>query len=877
MSSQASASHRGLRGSSGGKKKATANPSLISLFCDGVDAKPPNRASQKLNSNILASRHRNLNNSSRRRRDRSGSLNLLPEIDNVRKIGVPEEGEKDATPQELYAIGAVFDHLYRGGSLMSCVRVFRKEVNRPSINFGCGLNFGMMGHDDEEDNTIYNNSTYNDDETLPTMDDGSYARERSFNTFDDGTYDPSLFSRDSTLESSIDTDRVRGFKNKRIDEKTNRPWDEQTERYPPTSRRKQSRIRSTNSSRNYRRDKSSKNNRGHKQAPDEETMSNLWDGVTEGNSPPESPKGSSDDLSSPPRLRSVLDDFEQPSGCHGFDSSAASSKVKTEAEEAIVRLKTWTDVLIAAAKENGPKVAAAASAAANAAGATAFRKEESSSSSTDDESDDSTDRNDPEDVTNLVHMMRNTEDTKDSPTALKAALMRTFSSNLSPFLKAYQKTEDGDGEEGKEDEGKDSSDSSYNGNGSPPLNSLAMRMQNMAYKEPTRTFAVSEQNQLTPERMRHEKLNIKKKADSVVPSKQVAPLPSSSATVGSSSTSPQSGGQRKQAVGSPVRGDAPSVSQRSVRSSGKGVAAASVAGSWNTETIGSHRGGDTSSVNTSSITSVNEIPSTIRLDPVRQHSSPLSTRQRDAASSPLARSLSRLSGIALDTSPPSGMSRKSSTASVSLPRRRSLFRRRSSPDNQDKPLADNSGGQQEPSTPRRKGNLPPVPPPNSSTTPSSRKHRTIGGGSVASVSTSGSSGTNNNTPPQSGESDADEATVATPPKEISKSESQTLKKRFPSFRRKGSTKKEHPSSNSPRSAMDLKFDNAAQFQLGPSTEFYHDGSVIDIDDESNIGAVDNYVLGKLDKEVCETSSTDGLLAMNDNSEHNGFEVQSVEI
>lgn len=97
---------------------------------------------------------------------------------------------EDATPQELYAIGAVFEHLYRGGSPSKCIRVYQKEMSRaPELSM-----FGRSAYRGEDDEW-----TYNDMDTID----------------DNGT---SYMSVDETIFSSSTRTR----------RKPEQPWDEAT-------------------------------------------------------------------------------------------------------------------------------------------------------------------------------------------------------------------------------------------------------------------------------------------------------------------------------------------------------------------------------------------------------------------------------------------------------------------------------------------------------------------------------------------------------------------------------------------------------------------------------------------------------------------------
>mmetsp|Transcript_9056 Transcript_9056/g.26879 ORF Transcript_9056/g.26879 Transcript_9056/m.26879 type:complete len:1126 (+) Transcript_9056:2409-5786(+) len=1068
------ASHRGHRGSSKAKN-TSRNSSLISLFCEGEDTKDSQKttsiiykgfcngngngkakekarkkvknAKAKIIANVSSNVKANVNSSSsnnsrRRNRERSRSLNLLPEIDGVRGIGVSENGEKDATPRELYAIGAVFDHLYRGGSPMNCISVFRKEVNRPRGNFGCGVGAfgglgsygcgiegegGVGGDDEEDEDDTYAAYTYNgeddtyqtdtyaqkimDDETLPTMDgDGSLATDNGNerNMYDLYTLaevedDPSLTSRETSNSNS--NSNIASAK--AVSPEEGRPssppltWSSRRTRgillrkknnsnnNNSSSTRKSSLLKSAAATRAFSRKKSKKkvtilqstksgskdngngksnnneddkndknsssistNKKSHHRTKQQEedgpklvtTAGLLWHGFSFSDwNPPESspvsfpssrissiasgsasPSPSSSPSSSPPRgVKAFLDDADNSveGMIYDYDDHDIS-----ETEEAIERLRMWSEILVEAARENGPKVAAAAlegaraaTEAATKAGATAvpqayrMTNSQSHSSSTTCTTTGTATSSPPrnrrphissaeatEDLTKLVHMMRDTvadnipEETKASTTALQDAVVRSFRKNLGAFLKVYDERygelEDQDDYEDDQDSGDDDEDKDdrRSRRRRQPLNSLAMRMQHMAYKEPTRTYAVSEKNQVFPERMRkdHETNTVAgvgvgvppllnsslSSSDASSPSIQIESLPPIKTRARSKVS------HHHQAEASAPLPSTPKSSSRnhhhhhdfaSVTPSARSSNTPSSSGTSvsvpneGSEGVGHHRG-DVNYV------MEGEVPTTIRINSLS------TVLTRDSSSMPRSSS---------NTGNGNG---NASVVSHSFRRSRSLFRRKNS-------ISENNNSNTisapEPSTPTPRKNdlLPPVPPPRSSTMTTNRK---AGGNSICSSTASldNSSDWNNHHLSESIAA-TDQATVATPPKMTpSQSQSQLsnnnnnngLIKRISSFRLKKVGSRQSASAfgthnmrviqqRSPTSTMDQRDLECTYISCDgvvAATAFcYHDGSIIDIDDESNVGNIEHNLLSRFN-EAEELSVVDEVGSTGENINSN---------
>eukprot|EP00536_Pseudo-nitzschia_multiseries_P010849 jgi/Psemu1/27247/gm1.27247_g len=1007
MAGEVTASHRGHRGSTQAKTKTktkttSKNSSLISLFCEGEALKDknaqkttsvlyqhpniphlgPNIASNRSNANSNANSNvtskvnnkssaknksisnantnsNNTVNSARRRRNRDGSLNLLPEIDGVRGIGVSKNGEQDATPRELYAIGAVFDHLYRGGSAMDVIGVFRKEVSRPRGNYGCGLGafvnagggsyYGCTGGDaygcgDEGEEDTYAGYTYNDeddtcqtdtymhmlqkmmdDETLPTVGDASLetneqdqdrAAGMMYDLYTLAEDDPSLTSRESnasgrpvspptspSLQPSSRRNRG-GILRKAASPKRRRTFARRKSKTKSKSkdRRSQNQNQHQHQHQNHR-DENAKANENENQNErvedtDADTAALMWHGFSDC-TPPASPlsfsrsSNSNNDISntpSPPRVRSILDEANGgASPIYVYDDNDIS-----EAEEAIERLRMWSEVLLAAAKENGPKVAAAAlegaraaTAAATKAGVTAvpqsYRTEHSysfspcSSPGNSPPRSNSRSRSRPhassaeatEDLTKLVHMMRDTvaenipEDAKASTTALQEAVLQTFHTNLSAFLRAYEDQQDGgallaEHEEGEEDDDDDDDEIPMKRMGrSQPLNSLAMRMQDMAYKEPTRTYAVSEENQVSPE----QRIRIDNKNENLTPP-PASPTSSSDDDDDQSSVTveipPKALAATATATATPPYDDDDDASVSSnASSSGSSVTDASGCGcapalalALPPEAPGFHRG-DTVCV------PLGTVPTTIRVN--------------------------SLTTVLSSSSKEPSVPRASSTTSIR--RKRSLFRRKhgTADGALPPPVPDTTSSSSVCATPRRKDLLPPVPPPRSSTTPSSRKqYASPPPNSICSIAASASASDHSSLNNQSDcDADTDQATVATPPKMTRSLSSNGLVKKFSSFRlKKGSSnhKRNTIDGGSPKGVADFAYASsdgvvgAAAVAATDTTDFYyhHDGSVIDIDNESNVGNIEQHnLLSRFNgagnfSAAATTTTTDGWRAMLNN-------------
>jgi hypothetical protein len=772
-------SHRGHPGSSSAKN-SHRNP-LISNFEKKVSI---GNVEKKVNIGNVKKIHMKTSKGQNRRNERGNKpVNLLPEMDGIRGIGV---GKEDATPQELYAIGAVFDHIYRGGSPLNCISVFQKEVNRAPHKkpYGCGgFGCGM-----EEETTIMKKMVSADDDTLGTME---WTYNRSF-----GTYDRSFISRDSTFQSSLDEDRARAirFASGRSHDESSQPWDEEHIRnigMSPPRRKKGSKFRKHKSDGSVDKNKS-----------DSRDIINSK-------------------VSSLDREGSILDEGARPENHH--DNCE-------EQDDIMERIMTWSQLLVAVAKENAPIAVAAASkatstavtAAAAAAGATARTENTASYASSD--------------LTSLVHMFRNTiaegipEETVASTTTLQAA--------LSSLVRNYESQEEDD---------LYSSDDSYDVSISTPprpLNSLAKAMRSIANKEPTRTYAVSEQDQVVgkyaatkPTSLRplnevssstHRGTESKTSASSV------------GATIESSETPPQQLRGETSSL-SPISTDSLSPLKRYNIAAGLTTTSLSGISRSDTEGKASHRG------DAASVTSPprSKIPSSIRMAPKELFISP-----------------SRVS---------------TSSSGASITHRRSLFRRRGSTDGTLSNASDKNQSTQNPvskSSPSRRRHLPPVPPDMSPTTPSaaspSRKlylSSDNDGTELSIIGYSEENGTDNVsvvTP--------DRSTAATIPSSSPKSLSGISIKKIFSFRERksdnSSKDKDTTNANSPR-RVDTQI-----FQLATAdtrTDFFYEESVIAESMNNN----ENIIVTPLNVDSNANFTTDSMLFTESNQEASEYEVQSV--
>ena len=674
---------------SGNKKVSISNITQVETFKKGGSSNNKRRQQEP---------HRSYQNNYRGSRKKT--VNLLPEIDGVRGIGV---SDGDATPQELYAIGAVFDHIYRGGSPMNCISVFRKEVNRrpPSKMYGCGgFGFGMTGEDEK--------SHTGDDDSLPTMD---WTFTRSASIGDDTLLD--LYTLDGTYDRSF---RTRSYLSRSVRSRDSQPWDEDNLEETtggrfgapslPQHRRSGGRKHRSNGTKNGKR------------------------GML--------PHGQSliDDEGP---LRTVDEEYDE----HTVDT-----------DETLERLKTWSEVLAAAARE----------------GATACSGSPSASNAR-------------SDLISLVHMLRNTVE-ENIPEDTRASLARAFDTNLSCFLRSYDRHDAEDYYH----------ESSHMTDEAPerPLNSLARAMKKIAMKEPTRTYAVSEQHQVTGRTSKSADLTIR--VASPILADETSTLVSDSVEVTIETSDTPSAAQKMDSSGSTADSSTPS---KQTSSNAGPSSTASVGGSSRAETVGSHRG-EAASVGTPLRRATSSVPTSIRLPP--------DTSSEDAAKATVLQELFM--------SPPRVRSSNSAAS------RLSLFRRRDAKTVDASTTASvvSSGT----GTPSRR-HLPPVPPARSPTTPSSAS------GSAGKLNKSSDTMPSENSIIFEANTEAngttDNATVVTPPRSVSDVASTksspsgiSLKKRF-SFRRKstgGST------TGSPRSAMGV--DTSTIFQATTdtmSTHMYH--------------------------------------------------------
>lgn len=337
---------------------------------------------------------------------------------------------------------------------MNCVGVYQKEVrrrpnnkSRNSSSFAACGGLGCYGNgwqDLDDDTLMQSKLTMDDDETFPTMDDTSYTNMDddlyTFDEEDEGTYD--TYQSNSTSGKRIRSSLL--AKNTAMEGRS--PSQDEANKLPPYN----------------------------KQRSSDDSMS-MWSGI----------------VSHRPDNTTKTANSNKPSSSNNKRFSRGDS-----ADDLEKRLKMWSDILVAAVEEKG--LAGAAAEATSAA----FSNEEPSSS-------------DGDDLKHLVHMMRNSvkEGVQEaSKAALEAEVVRTFQTNLDSFVKNYKAKRE-QTEENKNDDDNGDGDDDYENtttshlswitpqtNGTTrdqqPLNSLAMRMRSMATKEPTRTYAVSESDQV---------------------------------------------------------------------------------------------------------------------------------------------------------------------------------------------------------------------------------------------------------------------------------------------------------------------------------------------------------------------------------------------
>lgn len=670
-------------------------------------------------------------------------VNLLPEMDGIRGIGV---GKQDATPQELYAIGAVFDHIYRGGSPLNCISVFQKEVHRAPRRkqpYGCGC-FGC-GSGRQEEASIVTKAVSADDDTFGTM-EWTYTRSSLDDTYtldEFGTYDRSFISRDSTFQSSLD-----------------QPWDEEHSRKIEMS------------------------------SPYWKKRIKFRKHISDGSSV-DMNKSDSRDI-----------------------SNSEMSSLNRKQDDTMKRVMSQSKVLVGVATENAPiAVAAASKATSKAANAAA--------------SAGATART--ENTTSFVHMFRNTM-AKGIPEKTGASTATTLQAALSSLVRNYAS---------KDEDDFYSTDGSYDASiSSPPrpLNSLAKAMRSIANKEPTRTYAVSERDQVVgkdaaTKSTRLRPMNeVSSSAHRGTASKTSAS--SVGATIESNVTPPQEIRGETSSI-SPISADSLSPLKRYNIAAGFTTTSLSGISRSNTEGKGSNRG-DTAS---STTPPRGKIPSSIRVAPKELFISP----SRVTTSSPGA----------------------------SIGHRRSLFRRRASTDD----TISNQSTQNLVSkfSPSRRRHLPPVPPPSASS-PSRNLYLS-----------SDNDGTELSIIGYSEENGADNVSVITPdrstaapvPSSSPKSLSGISIKKIFSFRERKTTDnsrndKDCTNANSPRGVNTQIFQSATADTRTDS--LYEESIIAESMDNNDIIIVTPL---NFDKNDTSFSTTDGVLFTVNNQEERKYEVQSV--
>ena len=791
-------SHRGNPGSSSATNSHRI--SLISLLQE--KEKASSEKENKVNiSNMNKIHNENKGNQQQHQRGARGrrGTNKKKTVDQVHRIGI---GNEDATPQELYAIGAVFDHIYRGGSPRKCMSVFKKEVSRapPAKIFGCvGFRWNAEEEEADDDHTLqtmdwtYNRSFLGDDDLYTIDENGSYAR--------------SFMSRDDTLQSSLDEERARVIRFANDRDKPDQPWDEGT--VSPINRKK-----------------GSKTAKFRKQRLEFDADTRLWSdlsGITISGG-----KDKRGTIKSPKRTTKN----SNRSNPDLDEGELSIDDVFSEADETIERFKSLSEILASSAREN----------------------EENESHSPDPTLNCSM-----KDLTPLVRLFRNTvsggisEDTKSSTTALKINLDRIFNTNCA----RNNKGDDVDDDFYRSDESTFITPSSQK---PKPLNSLAMTMQSIAYKQPTGIYAASEQDQVAGKKRStlSEQRRTKQKPTNVSSTPTTSPSSVGAATIAFDDI-PVARGQNGDStvVVAPLSKQFATVTGVSTTASLSGISRA------DTEGVGSHRGDAITPVSTSPR---QKIPSSIRMPPSHSHSHSV---LQDLFISP---------------------SRVSSSA-ASIPHRQSFFRRRESynVDSRDGYYYSENANKApnalakaaSSSSPRR--NLPPVPPTRSPTTPSTASSPTRN-----LHLSSDNDGTELSIIGFPEEHGTDSNSVITPPQQlVSSSSGISMKKRF-SFRkrktdvvsRKNSTANDvAANADSPRSTMGVNtklfLSSSASYNENTGAYCYDSAIGHVADDATNMdeNEIDVVLAPTFDED--EISTTNGLLLTQKNIAPSEYEVQSV--
>jgi hypothetical protein len=502
-------------------------------------------------------------------------------------------------------------------------------------------------------------------------------------------------------------------------------------------------------------------------------------------------------------------------------SNSEVSSLDRKQDDAMKRVMLWSKVLVAVAKESAPiavaaaskatyKAAKAAKAAAAGAGATARTETTTSFARSD--------------LTSLVHMFRNTI-SEGIPDETGAPNDTTLQASLSSLVRNYKSQEEDDFY---------STDGSYDASiSSPPrpLNSLAKAMRSIANKEPIRSYALSERDQVV-------------RKDATTKSTRLRPMHDvfSSDHRGTESktsnvTSPQELRRETSSI-SPISADLSSPLKRYNIAAGFTTTSLSSISRSNIEGKGFHRG-DAAFVATPPR---GKIPSSIQVAPKELFDSP----PRITASS----------------------------SGASIVHRRSLFRRRASTDDT---IVDTIPDQSNhnPSSkfsPSRRRHLPPVPPDMSPTTPSaSSPSRNL-------YLSSDNGGTELCIIGYSEEADnvsviTDRSTAAPIPSSAAKSLSGISIKKIFSFRERKTSDnsrkdKACTNANSPRRVNTNIFQSPT---ADTRTDLFYEESIISESMDNN----DIIIVNPINFGENDTSTTDGVLFTVNNREASEYEVQSV--
>ena len=467
----------------------------------------------------------------------------------------------NTTPLELYAIGAVFDHLYKGGSPSAILEVYKKEVNKPSTEllelYLCGGNdyrqaitgpsgssaaAAAAGHRrhhnytknlldaivEDDHQTLFTNEEDNDSGTIQTMQTNSVIGNSVYynnDTDDDGTYDSTYFSTEVARPTTHGDAGRRNIKNGSIlklalpSNRTGRPAEEDETASRPFDEYTVEKLNLPASNKSLSRDITSR--LGSESAL---SVPSVWAGVV---TTPEKNSSSTttNETTTKNKNKKDLDDSDDSldrilnSGTpnktskknHTSDTGTITTTgtVTVDSGDVVADAtmgrtwKLWLDVLVSA---SGTANSATTMVAPSTITPTSPSRRSTGALPLSQE------------LESLVRMVRDAiaHDTKDKTDLIQSAFLRTYNTNLNTFQQLFQNTNTQNGtveKEQEEDEHqqlteqeKDKMKVQREGEQqqvqqkqkSKKMNSLAARMQIMTYKKPTSCFAVSEHRQKQP-------------------------------------------------------------------------------------------------------------------------------------------------------------------------------------------------------------------------------------------------------------------------------------------------------------------------------------------------------------------------------------------